>query len=152
MTRCRPLATAIAFTDSTFCRDVKLKSSPIILTLWRLQIEQAEAALDQFSPKKLLASLYGEKLILQPREALEAANQFLDLGISAKQIGDIVESDSRFDDAKSSGERFSLEKRTARYQKLEDFYGLELDNGLNWMLKNNPNTRLIPDLTGALNL
>ena len=124
----------------------------IILTLWRLQIEQAEAALQQFSSRNMLASLYGEKLILQPRETLEAANQFLDLGISATQIEDIVKSDSRFDDAKSTGERFSLQKRKARYQKLEDFYGPDLDNGLNWMLKNNPNTRLIPDLTCALNL
>ena len=53
----------------------------IILTLWRLQIEQAEQALQQFSPKNVLASLYGEKLIHKPLETLEAANQFLELGI-----------------------------------------------------------------------
>ena len=123
----------------------------IILTLWRLQIEQAEAALDQFSPKKLLASLYGEKLILQPREALEAANQFLDLGISSEQIDSIVNSDSRHDDAKSKGEKFSIQKRQDTYQKLEDFYADDLENGLKWMLRSNPHVKLKPDLSGPLN-
>ena len=123
----------------------------IILTLWRLQIVQAEMALQQFSPRNVLASLYGEKLIHKPLETLEAANQFLDLGISAEQIRHIVESDSRFNDAKNAGERFSLQKRDDTYQKLKDFYGADLDNVLNWMLRNNPNTKPNPDLTGALN-
>ena len=122
----------------------------IILTFWRLQIEQAEKALQQFSSKKVLASMYGENLIHKPMEALEAANQFLDLGISPEQIEDIVKSDSRFNDAKDSGKRFSPQKRKETYQKLEDFYGVDLDNVLNWMKKNNPNTRLIPELIGAL--
>ena len=94
--------------------------------------------------------MYGENLIHKPMEALEAANQFLDLGISPEQIEDIVKSDSRFNDAKDSGKRFSPQKRKETYQKLEDFYGVDLDNVLNWMKKNNPNTRLIPELTGAL--
>lgn len=122
----------------------------IILTLWRLQIEQAEGALRQFSSNNLLASLYGEKLIENPLAVLQAANQFLDLGIPAEKIEAIVNSDSRFADAKSAGERFSRQKREDTYQKLEDFYGADLDNGLNWMLRNNPNSSLNPNLTGAL--
>ena len=123
----------------------------IILTLWRLQVEQAERALRQFSPKNLLASLYGEKLIDNPLGVLVAANEFLELGIPAEKIEAIANSDSRFADAKSTGERFSPQKRKDTYQKLEEFYGADLENGLNWMLRNNPNTSLIPGLTGALN-
>lgn len=122
----------------------------IIMTLWRLQIEQAETALQQFSPGNVLASLYGEKLIHEPRETLVAANRFLDLGISSEQIEHIVESDRRFEDAKSAGEQFSLKKRDETYQKLKDFYGADLDNVMNWMLKHNPNASAKPDLTGAL--
>ena len=122
----------------------------IILTLWRLQIEQAEKALQQFSPENVLASLYGEKLIHNPLETLEAANQFLDLGIPAEQIRNIVESDNLFDDAKVKGERFSLQKRKETYRGLEDFYGADLDAGLNWMLRNNSKITLNPDLPGAL--
>ncbi len=122
----------------------------IILTLWRLQVEQAEQALQQFSSKGALASLYGEKLIEDPLAALQAANQFMDLGISAEKLDAIVNSDSRFHDAKSSGERFSPQKRKDTYQKLENFYGADLDNGLRWMMRNNPNTSLVPNLTGAL--
>lgn len=124
----------------------------IILTLWRLQIEQAENALQHFSPKNMMASLYGEELIHKPLESLRAANQFLDLGLSAEQIETVVNSDSRLNDAKVTGQRFSVQKRKDTYQKLENFYGSELDNGLNWMLKNNPATKLHPKLTGALNI
>lgn len=122
----------------------------IILTLWRLQIEQAENAVQQLASKKVMASLYGEKLIHNPLEAIQAANQFLELGISPEQIERIVNSDFRHDDAKSKGERFSLQKRKERYQKLEGFYGEDLDNGLKWMLRNNPHTRLNPDLSEPL--
>lgn len=122
----------------------------IILTLWRLQIEQAENALQQFSPENVLASLYGEKLIHNPREAIETANQFLGLGIPAEKIRNIVESDSLSEDAKVKGERFSLQKRKETYQGMENFYGPDLDGGLNWMLKNNSKVTLNPDLPGAL--
>ena len=97
-----------------------------------------------------MASLHGETLIHDPLGTLLAANQFLDLGISAKQIGDIVQSDSRFNDAKSTGGRFSLQKRKATYEKLEEFYGVDLSNGLNWMVRKNPGTVTNPALSGAL--
>ena len=122
----------------------------IILTLWRLQIEQAENTLRQFSPKNVMASLYGEDLIQTPRETLQAANHFLDLGISTEQLNNIVDSDSRHEDAKSRGEKFSVKKRQETYQKLEGFYGEDLENGLKWMLRNNPHVKLKPDLSAPL--
>ena len=122
----------------------------IILTLWRLHIQQAENALQQLSAKNVMASLYGEDLIQIARETLHAANQFLDLGITTEQINNIVDNDSRHEDAKSKGQEFSLQKRQDTYQKLEAFYGEDLGNGLNWMLRNNPKVTLKPDLSAPL--
>lgn len=122
----------------------------IILTLWRLHIEQAEAMLKQHSPTQVMASLYGEELVHQPHQALQAANQFLDLGIPSDRITEIAESDKRFDDAKISGEKFSVQKRKETYQKIEQFYGIELQQIFKWMLRNNPSVRLEPKLTGSL--
>ena len=122
----------------------------IILTLWRLQIEQAEEACRNFAPKNLMASLYGENLVNNPLETLLAVNQFMGLEIPAEHIESMVNSDRRYDDAKVSGQRFSVQKRQETYQQLESFYGTDLDNGLNWMLKNNPDARLHPQLTAPL--
>lgn len=72
------------------------------------------------------------------------------LEIPDEQIRSIVESDSLFEDAKVKGERFSLQKRKQTYRGLENFYGADLDGGLNWMLRNNSKIRLNPDLPGAL--
>lgn len=124
----------------------------IILTLWRLQIEQAEKVLKDFSSNNVMASLYGEKLIQDLPGTLRAANQFLDLGISTEQIEEVVKSDSRFKDAKNTGQQFSVQKRKEANKKLENFYGADLDNGLKWMVNKNPATRLHPDLTGALKI
>lgn len=122
----------------------------IILTLWRLHIEQAENVLRRYAPANTMASLYGEKLVQHPLETLNAANRFLELGISDEQIINIASSDRRFADAKSEGQRFSVEKRQETYRKLEDFYGADLDNTLNWMVRKNPGTQLTPVLSGAL--
>jgi hypothetical protein len=122
----------------------------IILTLWRLQIEQAETALRKFAPGQVMASLYGEELIHNPLQVLTAANQFLDLGISADRLVEISQSDKRHEDAKASGQKFSVEKRRETYQRLEQFYGAELEQVLNWMLNNNPSVQLQPKLTGSL--
>ena len=51
-----------------------------------------------------------------------------------------------------AGKAFSVEARKQAYRKVEDYYGGELDHGLNWMVQNNPGTRLKPRLTGALDL
>jgi hypothetical protein len=122
----------------------------IILTLWRLQIEQAEAGLRKFAPTGAMASLYGEELIHDPLQVLTAANQFLELGIPADRIMDIASSDRRHQDAKISGQKFSVEKRRRTYQKLEQFYGAELEQVLKWMLNNNPSVQLQPKLSGSL--
>lgn len=122
----------------------------IILTLWRLHIEQAESMLQQHSSARVMASLYGEELVSQPRQALQAANRFLELGIPSDRITQIAESDNRFNDAKVAGKKFSVQKRRDTYQKLEDFYGIELEQVFNWMLRNNPSVQLKPKLTGSL--
>ena len=122
----------------------------IILTLWRLQIDQAERALRQYSGKQVMASLYGEELIHNPLESIRQANRFLDLGISEEQISAILESDKRFEDAKASGQRFSVKKRDETYQKLEQFYGAELEQIFKWMLRNNPSVKLNPQLSAKL--
>lgn len=146
LTRCDfPYLANLRLTDAIHMTDLK-----VILTLWRLQIEQANQALNHFSPKNRMASLYGERLIEEPLETLLQANLFLKLGIPEEKIARIANSDSRFDDAKNTGQRFSLEKRNESYQKVRDFYGSELDKGLRWMVQNNPGTRLHPKLGGAL--
>jgi hypothetical protein len=122
----------------------------IIMTLWRLQLEQAEQALQQFSANSTLASLYGEELILNPRKSLRACNQFLDLGISSDQVDAIAASDDRLIDAKNRNERFGIQQRKIIYERLESFYGDDLNDGLEWLVKNNAGTQLIPELSGAL--
>lgn len=122
----------------------------IILTLWRLQIEQAEHALKQHAPRNLMASLYGEELIHEPKAAISEANQFLQLGLSVQQIAAIVESDESKQDAKVSGQRFSVQKREETYRSLESFYGAELEQVYRWMLNNNPSTSLNPRLSASL--
>ncbi len=122
----------------------------IIMTLWRLQLEQAEKAVQRYSKEKLMSSLYGDELIDNPLEVLQAANEFLELSISPEQIHKIVNSEGRLIDAKNADEQFSKQKREARYQRLEEFYGDDLSDGLEWLTRNNPGTKLYPDLSGAL--
>jgi len=140
-----PHLSNLRITDTIHMTDMK-----IILTLWRLQLEQAEQAVRRFSNSNALASVYGEEIIVNLRGVLVAANQFLQLGISTDRINDIVNSDERFIDAKRTSERFSIEARRNAYLKVEEFYGEEVNNGLNWVTQNNPGTRLIPDLANKL--
>lgn len=135
----------LRISDTIHMTDLK-----VILTLWRLQIEQAEMALRTFAPQNVMASLYGEHLITSPLESLRAANQFLELGISSDQLDQIARSDRRLMDAKNTGTPFSIEKRREAYTKVEEFYRGELDKGLGWMIHSNPGTRLKPNLLGAL--
>jgi hypothetical protein len=124
----------------------------VIMTLWRLQLEQAEQSLRKFSSENRMASLYGEDLIKRPLEAIVAANQFLQLGLVSEQIDAMVSSDERHVDAKNREETFSLEKREKKYQQLEGFYGADLDDGLQWLVRNNPGTQLLPALSTALKI
>lgn len=122
----------------------------VIMTLWRLQLEQAENQVRRVLPENAMASLYGEKLIDNPLEVLQAANKFLELGISSEQIQAITNSDNRFIDAKNEGQQFSKQRRTEQYQRLEEFYGADLDDGLEWLVRNNPGTKLHPELSYPL--
>lgn len=97
-----------------------------------------------------MASLYGEELIHEPKAAISEANQFLQLGLSVQQIAAIVESDESKQDAKVSGQRFSVQKREETYRSLESFYGAELEQVYRWMLNNNPSTSLNPRLSASL--
>ena len=124
----------------------------VIMTLWRLQIEQAEETLQQFLPEKRMASLYGENLIRSALGPLQAINQYLELGISFEQISAIVNSENRLIDAKNMDEKFSVQNRKSLYERLESFYGDDLDDGLQWLARNNPGTKLVPDLSAALHL
>jgi len=135
----------LRLTDAIQMTDLK-----VILTLWRLQTEQAEQVLKALSPTKTMRSLYGERLIANPLETVQAANRFLELDIPDAQIEAIMNSDRYLIDAKNTGQFFSAQKRTVAYQKVEHFYGAELDNALQWMAQNNPGTKLQPDLSGAL--
>lgn len=135
----------LRLTDTIHMTDLR-----IILTLWRLQIEQAEQALQQFAPGNTMASVYGETLIEDPSGVLRAANHFLNLGVSEDRLETIVNSDERHQDAKNSGQRFSAEKRAGVYQALEEFYGADLEHGMQWMARSNPGTRLKPKLSGSL--
>lgn len=146
LTRCDfPYLANLRLTDTIHMTDLK-----VILTLWRLQMEQANQALNRYAPGKRMASLYGERLIEEPLETLLLANRFLALGIPDERIEDIANSDSRFDDAKNTGQRFSVERRDRAYDRVREFYGAELDKGLRWMMQNNPGTRPDPKLAGAL--
>lgn len=124
----------------------------IAMTLWRLQLEQATALIRQFSANGTMASLYGEELVDHPLAALQAANEFLELDIPAEKIRAIVASDERSQDAKESGKTFSKQKRDALYAGLENFLGDDLTDGLDWMTRNNPGTRVYPDPGAALQL
>ncbi|MBT8049447.1 MAG: hypothetical protein HKN57_14785 [Xanthomonadales bacterium] len=146
LTRCDfPHLANLRLSDTIHMTDIK-----VILTLWRLQIEQAEQALQQFSAANRMASVYGERLIDDPRNTLQSANRFLQLGIQASQIDDIATGDHRFSDAKNTGQAFSTATREKAYVRVEKYYGTELDNALNWLFQNNPGTRLEPRLSGAL--
>ena len=140
-----PQLANLRLTDTIHMTDLKL-----IVTLWRLHVEQARQVLNDYAPRNRMASVYGERLIDAPLDTLRAANRFLELGIAGERIDEIAGSDRRFDDAKVAGKRFSAELRRAAYRKVEDYYGDELDNALQWMLRNNPGTRLVPELPGPL--
>jgi hypothetical protein len=142
-----PHLSNLRVSDAIHMSDLKL-----ILTLWRLQIEQAEQTLIQFANNTQLQSLYAEKLIVDPSPALVAINQALELGIPDQEIREIVESEKRLVDAKNPNQQFSTSKRAERYSELEAFYGADLENGYLWMLQNNPATRLVPSLSNSLKL
>ena len=87
--------------------------------------------------------------VTDPVATLHAANRFLELGIPAERL-DAIAGEHRHEDAKVGGARFSVDSRRQAYRKVEEFYGDELDKGLEWMVRNNPGTQLVPELPGPL--
>lgn len=131
---------------------IHMSDLKIILTFWRLQIEQAQQALKTFTNDNKLVSLYAEKLINGAHAALPAISEHLHLGISSSKIQQIASSDDRLRDAKNPEQQFSLQKRADSYRKVEEFYGTDLDNGYHWVTQNNPSVSLYPKLGNALSL
>lgn len=140
-----PHLSQLGLSDAIHLTDLKIS-----LTLWRLQLEQAELALTHSSINGALGSLHAERLINQPDKALHAANKFLQLGISSEVISEIAVGDLSMRDAKDMDNSFSLSSRQVGYQKVEDFYGSDIDNGYKWLTTNNPLTSLTPSLSGSI--
>ncbi len=131
---------------------VRMTDITVILTLWRLHIEQAEQALQQHSANGNLASLYGETVIEKPLESLQAINQYLELGLLPETLAEITAGKVRTEDAKHTGQSFSLSERDKIHHRIETFYAGELNQCLQWLTKNNPETRLIPRLGSPLSV
>lgn len=129
---------------------IHLSDLKICLTLWRLQLEQAEQVLTHVSNKAVIKSLYAETLINDPTAALYAVNTFFELDIPSESIDGIASSDVGTQDAKNTNNDFSISKRAASNQKTEEFYGADLANGYNWLVTNNPTTSLTPTLSSPL--
>lgn len=140
-----PHLSQLGLSDAIHLSDLKIS-----LTLWRLQLEQAEQLLTTPLPNVELRSVYAETLISNPKHALIKANEFLELGISTEAINEIASGELSKRDAKNSDTNFSVSKREAAYQKIEEFYGNDLINGYEWMTKNNPATSLEPVLSYSL--
>ncbi|MEJ2383800.1 MAG: hypothetical protein P8Y54_05310 [Xanthomonadales bacterium] len=140
-----PHLAQLRLTDTIHMTDLKL-----IMTLWRLQIEQAQQALRSVAPRNRLASVYGERLIQDPLTTVRAANRFLELGLPDGHFDGIADSELLSADAKVDGARFSATRREQAYRKVEEYYGDELDNGLRWMVQSNPGTRLVPEFSNPL--
>jgi hypothetical protein len=138
-----PYLSRLQLSDVVHMTDLK-----VILTLWRLQLEQANAALEKVGLGRM-RSLYAEHLIAQPKSTLVKADEFLGLGLGASHIDEFLASSGQRD-AKNSSESFSAEKRANRYAELEKFYGEDLDNGLQWLASNNPQMPLMPTLLQPL--
>ena len=122
----------------------------VIMTLWRLQIEQAQAAASEAGQDGSMATLYGENVVRDAQSALTAISQHLDAGIEPDHIQKLMRSDLIGEDAKNSGEAFSARIREERYQRLEDIFGNDINDGLEWLTRSNPGTDLVPQLPLAL--
>jgi len=142
-----PHLSQLGLSDAIHLSDLKVS-----LTLWRLQLEQAEQILTHSSIKGIMGSLYAEVLIHEPRKSLRAVNKFLELGLSDKLVGDIADGELSVRDAKDMNSRFSVSARESRYQDIEGFYGVDLANGYQWLINNNPSTSLTPTLSASLDL
>jgi hypothetical protein len=129
---------------------IPLTDMTIICTLWRLHIEQVAPLLNEYGPQNRLRSVYGERLINDAKLVLQETNQFLNLDFSDKQLQTIINAEAFSEDSKKKDEQFSTQQRELRFKEIENFYGHEISGILDWMVKNNPQTRLKPELSFPL--
>lgn len=129
---------------------IQLSDLKLSLTLWRLHIEQAQNILNTNNAGANIRSVYAEDLINNPAKMIVACNDFLELGLSKETIDEVVNGRLITHDAKDSDAEFSLDKRASQYKKIETFFQDDLNNGYQWMLANNPSTKLTPKLPQAL--
>lgn len=142
-----PHLSQLGLSDAIHLSDLKVS-----LTLWRLQLEQAEQVLRHSSFNQRMSSLYAEVIINDSHRSLRAANKFLELGLSDNLVSDIADGEFSTRDAKDMSNRFSVNARDSRYQEIESFYGVDLANGYQWLMANNPSTSLTPTLSASLDL
>ncbi len=133
----------LKLSDAIHMSDLKL-----ILTLWRLQLEQANAIIQQLGKDKI-KSVHAEALISKPAEVLVAAGEMFSLNLSQSQAIEILATKGAAD-AKDQSQTFSVEKRDKTYKVLEEFYGDDLENGFKWLSANNQNMSLAPSLLNPL--
>lgn len=129
---------------------IHMSDLKLMLTFWRLQIEQADAVTNQFVDQGRLTTLFAEDLIANPLQKMSAVDEFFQLGLGESKLKEIVQSDESQRDAKQPTERFSVDKRAQQFAELERIFGQDLDKGLNWMLKNNPRIALQPKFKASL--
>ena len=129
---------------------IRMSDLKLILTLWRLQIDQAESVVKTFGSPQRISSVYAESVINDLSDTLISANQFLELGLSDRQLQSIAEDDRRHQDAKNKGERFSPRVREEKYLAIENIFGADFQNAYQWMLRTNPSVSLKPHLSSPL--
>lgn len=130
---------------------IHMSDLKLILTFWRLQIDQAESAVKVFGSAKRIHSVYGESVIGDLSDTLISANEVLELGLSGQQLQRIVEDDDRrYQDAKNAGARFSPKVREEKYQAIENIFETDFENAYQWMVQNNPSVSLKPHLSSPL--
>jgi hypothetical protein len=140
-----PHLAKLSISNAVHMTDLKM-----ILTLWRLQIQQAAGVMQHMEGKKSIASLHAETLIENPAISLQSANRFLQLNLSEGQIKEVVQSDGMYRDAKDQTQRFSVAGRLQKYQVIEEYFGEDIENALKWMRRSNPAVSLDPRLSSPL--
>jgi hypothetical protein len=140
-----PHLTNLSLSNAIHMSDLKL-----ILTFWRLQIDQAESVMKTFGAAHRISSVYAESVIDDLSDTLIGANEILELGLSDEQLQSIVVDDRRYQDAKNVAQRFSPAERAERYQAIENISGADFQNAYQWMLQSNPSVSLQPQLSSPL--
>lgn len=135
----------LSLSNALHMSDLKL-----VLTLWRLQIEQIQAVLNAIGQQKSIVSLDAELLDTDPIKQLIQVNQFLDTGLIDEDMVSHLESGLLAIDAKSPSKNYDQKNRDTEYRRVYDFFANDIENGFRWLLSNNTATNLQPQLPFAL--